>query len=59
MRGAMVACICGNFTCVCRDLKGKDLSALTIYLERKHSGFKLYERRLIKQVVPYETLKCI
>lgn len=55
----MVACICGNFTCVCRDLKGKDLSALTIYLERKHSGFKLYERRLIKQVVPYETLKCI
>lgn len=35
MKWAMVGCIYGNCTSACRDLKGKDLSALTIYLERK------------------------
>lgn len=55
----MVGCVSGNCTSACRDLKGKDLSALTIYLERKQSGFKeRYKRRLIIQVVPYGTLKC-
>lgn len=31
----MVGCVYRTCASVCRDLKGKDVSALTIYLERK------------------------